>query len=174
MKKEEKIRVVEELKDYFSRFDSFYLVDFMKMPVSKFNELRRQLKEKNFSLKVIKNRLALRALREDFPEEIKQFFLGPTAIAFSPENPLVLARILRDFSLKNNLLKVKGGMIGGHIFRGEEFEEVASLSSREEMLAKLGSLIAIPLIKLLKTWQAPLNNLGLMLSQLNKKHRVEV
>jgi large subunit ribosomal protein L10 len=167
--REKKEQFVEELSKDFDDYESFYLVDFMNMSVSKAIELRRELRNNSYVFKVVKNRLALRALREDFPEELKEQFTGPTALAFAPEDPVGLARLIRDFSLKHKLLKVKAGIVEGRYLPGEEFHTVANLSSREDLLAKFGILMAYPLTQLLKTWQAPFSSMGSMLSQLKSK-----
>jgi large subunit ribosomal protein L10 len=167
--REKKELFIEELHKDFDTYESFYLVDFMNMPVSKAMELRRELRNNSYIFKVVKNRLALRALREDFPDELKEQFTGPTALAFAPEDPVGLARLIREFSVKHKLLKVKAGIVEGRYLPGEEFHTVANLTSREDLLAKLGFLMSYPLTQLLKTWQAPFSSLGSMLSQLKSK-----
>jgi large subunit ribosomal protein L10 len=167
--REKKEEFIKELSENFKNYESFYLVDFVNMPVSKAIELRREILKNSFVFKVVKNRLALRALKEDFPEEIKEQFVGPTALAFAPQDPVGLARLIKDFSIKHKLLKVKAGVVEGRYLPGEDFHTVANLSSREDLLAKLGFLMAYPLIQLLKTWQAPFNSLGSMLGQLKSK-----
>jgi large subunit ribosomal protein L10 len=167
--REKKELFIEELHKDFDTYESFYLVDFMNMPVSKAMELRRELRNNSYIFKVVKNRLALRALREDFPDELKEQFTGPTALAFAPEDPVGLARLIREFSVKHKLLKVKAGIVEGRYLPGEEFHTVANLTSREDLLAKLGFLMSYPLTQLLNTWQAPFSSLGSMLSQLKSK-----
>ena len=167
--REKKEEFVRELSEDFNNYESFYLVDFVNMPVSKAIELRREIQRNSFVFKVVKNRLALRALKEDFPEEIKEQFAGPTALAFAPEDPVGLARLIKDFSIKHKLLKVKAGIVEGRYLPGEDFHTVANLSSREDLLAKLGFLMAYPLTQLLKTWQAPFTSMGSMLGQLKSK-----
>ena len=167
--REKKETQVKELNALFRKHDSFYLLDFINLPVSKSVELRRQLRENSYSFKVIKNRLALRALKEDFPENLKDYFRGPTAIAFAFDKPINLARLLKDFSAQHNVLIVKAGLLEGQFLAGERFEEIANLTSPEDLLAKIGFLMAFPLTKLLRTWQAPLNSLCRLLSQLKTK-----
>jgi large subunit ribosomal protein L10 len=167
--REKKEGFVKELSEDFKNYESFYLVDFVNMPVNKTIELRREILKNSHVFKVVKNRLALRALKEDFPEEIREQFTGPTALAFAPEDPVGLARLIKDFSIKHKLLKVKAGIVEGRYLPGEDFFTVANLSSREDLLAKLGFLMAYPLSQLLKTWQAPLSTMGSMLSQLKSK-----
>jgi large subunit ribosomal protein L10 len=167
--REKKENTVQELNNTFSHNSTFYLLDYVNIPVSKSMELRRQLRDNGCSLRVIKNRLALRALKEDFPGDLKDFFQGPTAIAYTDENPIILARLLRDFGLAHKILKVKAGIVEGEFLAEERFKEIAILTSRNDLLAKLGFFMAYPLSKLLRTWQAPFNSLGSMLSQLKSK-----
>jgi large subunit ribosomal protein L10 len=169
VKREDKERQVKELVESFEKHDSFYLVDFVRMSVAQAVELRRIFQDNSYSFRVVKNRLALRALKEDFPEDLKTFFRGSTAIAFASQNPVGLARLIKDFSNQNKVLSVKAGMLEGQFLSSERFTEVAALGSREDLIAKVGNLMALPLIKLLWTWQTPLNSLGRLLSQLKTK-----
>jgi len=167
--KKEKEKLAIELSEAFKNSNTFYLLDFIKMPVSRFVELRKLFREHSYSFRVVKNRLALRALKEEFPEDLRKHFRGPTAIAFSPEDPIGLARMIKDYSEKNKILKVKAGLLEGQFFPAEKFSEIAALRSRKELIAKLGNLMAWPLMSLLRTWQAPINNIGRLLSQLKTK-----
>jgi large subunit ribosomal protein L10 len=169
VKREEKENQVKELSRAFQSHDTFYLLDFMHMPVSQSMQLRRRLRDQSYSFRVIKNRLALRSLTEDLPDDLKEFFQGPTAIAFAPQDPIGLARILRDFSTQYKVLSIKAGLFEGQFLPPQKFEEIANLTSREDLLAKLGFLMSYPLTKLLRTWQAPLDSLGRLLSQLKTK-----
>jgi large subunit ribosomal protein L10 len=167
--KQKKENLVKEINENFAQHDSFYLLDFINMPVVQSMELRRQLHENSFRMKVVKNRLALRALTESLPEDLKGHFRGPTAIAFASENPLQLARLLRDFSRQHKVLKFKAGLLEGQFLLEDQFEDVANLTSKEDLIAKIGFLMANPLIKLLRAWQTPMESLGRLLSQLKLK-----
>jgi len=167
--RERKEAMVQEISDNFAACESFYLLDFMRMPVSQAVELRREMRKNDYLFKVIKNRLALRALKNDFPEELQNHFRGPTAIAFSATDPVGLARLIKNFSAQHKILTVKAGLVEGRYLPKEEFDMIATLSSREDLVAKLGYLMAYPLTKLLRTLQAPYQSLGSMLSQLKSK-----
>lgn len=169
MKREQKEKIIKDLEDSFGKMNTFYLVDFKGITVSQSIKLRRLMRENSFSFRVIKNRLALRALREEFPEDLREGFQGPTAIAFSSQESLSLARLLKNFSEENNVLKVKGGIVEGQFLSPEKFVEIASLTSRDDLLSKIAYLMAFPLIKLSRTWQSSLLSLGRMLSQLKTK-----
>ncbi|MFO7981502.1 MAG: 50S ribosomal protein L10 [Candidatus Aminicenantes bacterium] len=169
LNREKKGKMVKEIREDFNNNQTLFLVDYVGIPVSKSIELRTQLRENNCSLKVIKNRLALKSLKDDIPEEFKEKFRGPTAIAYTDENPISLARILDDFIDSNKILSIKAGIVEGQFVEGERFKEVANLGSHKQLMTKVGYLMAAPLMKFLRTWQAPLNSLGSMLSQLKSK-----
>lgn len=164
--REKKAQVVNELSESFGAGDSYYLIDFINMPVSLATQFRRQLRANAYSFRVVKNRLALKALKDDVPQDLMASFQGPTGVAFAKKDPVGLARLIREFSIQNKVLTVKGGMIEGHFMGKEMFEDIAKLSSKEDLIAKLGYLLAYPLMKLLRTWQAPFQSLGSVLSQL--------
>lgn len=167
--REKKEKQIEEIHESFVKHDSFYLLDFTKMPVNLAVEFRKKMRENTYSFLVIKNRLALRALKEDFPEDLKTQFRGPTAIAFAQENPLGLARLIKDFSVQHKVLSVRCGIVEGQFLEGKRFAAIAKLTSKDDLLAKLGYLMAYPLMIFLRTWQAPLNSVGSMLDQLKSK-----
>jgi large subunit ribosomal protein L10 len=167
--RDKKEKLAKELAEAFENSNSFYLLDFIKMPVSRFVELRKLFREHSYYFKVVKNRLALRALREDVPEDLRKYFQGPTAIAFSSEDPIGLARIIKEYSDKNKILRVKAGILQGQFLPPERFSEVAVLHSRQELVARFGSLMAWPLMRFMRTWQAPIINIGRLLSQLKTK-----
>ena len=167
--RESKENQVQDLKARFDQSNTFYLLDYVNIPVGKSSELRRQLRENDCSLRVVKNRLALRALLEDFPEDIRESFQGPTAIAFTEENPIGLARLLKDFIAQNKILKVKAGIVEGDFLAQDRFKEIASLTSRKDLVARLGYMMAYPLTQFLRSLKAPVTTLGSMMSQLKDK-----
>ena len=169
MKRDTKVKQIEALDKMFKENGSYYLLDYEKMTVAQSVELRKALRRNSYSFKVVKNRLALRALSQDVPAELRPYFKKPTAIAFAAREPVALARMVREFSGKNKILTVKGGLIEGQAFPAVRFEEICRLPSRQESLSKIGYFMAYPLTRLLRTWQAPLNQIGVLLSQLKNK-----
>ena len=169
MKQDAKQKLIQDLQQDFDRADTAYLLDYTRMTVAQSVALRKLLRKNAYTMKVVKNRLALRALKADFPEALHGYFQKPTAVAFGAEEPLRLARLIRDFSVKNKVLTFKGGLIEGQLLTPDRFEEVCRLSSKQELLGKIGYLMALPLMQLLRTWQAPVSQLGRLLSQLKEK-----
>jgi large subunit ribosomal protein L10 len=168
VKKEAKKPIVESLERLFASNGTFYLVDFKRMTVAQAVELRKLMRKNGYTYKVIKNRLALRALGETCPEGLRPFFQKSTAVAFADKEPIPLAKLLKDFSNQGKVLAVKGGQVEGQYMPGERFDEVTRMGSRKEQLGKLALMMANPLHRLLRTLQAPLGNMGILLGELKK------
>ena len=168
MIKADKTPIVEALGRLFETHDTYYLVDFKQMKVAQAVELRKLMRKNGFTYRVIKNRLALRALGETCPEPLRPLFQKATAVAFTDKDPIELARILKDFSNHGKVLEVKGGRIEGQLMAAERFDEVTRLGSRKELLNKVAFLMADPLHRLMRTFRAPLANVVTLLGELNK------
>jgi len=169
LKKETKQQIVKSLEGVLEANSTFYLVDFKRMKVSQTVELRKLLRKNAYAYKVVKNRLALRALRDRCPAELRPFFEKPTAIAFAAKDPIGLAKVLKDYSAQGKVLAVKCGVVEGHYMAPERFDELTRLSSRDDLVGKIGFAMAQPLVRLMRTLQAPLGNFGNLLSQLKSK-----
>lgn len=169
MKRDEKDKTIHDLEAAFAANATYYLVDFKKMPVAQTIELRRLLRKNNFTYRVVKNRLALRALGENCPDVLKAHFRQPTGIAWADRDPLGLAKILREFSAGGKVLAVKAGVLEGQYLTPERFDEVVRFGSRDALMGKFAYLLAYPLTQFLRTLQAPLGNLGRLMSQLKDK-----
>ena len=169
MKRESKDKIVKDLGKLFDANSTYYLVDFKRMRVSQSVELRKTLRKSSYFCKVVKNRLALRALRDRAPDPLKPFFQKTTAIAFAEKDPIGLARMLKDFSAGGKVLAVKAGVIEGSFMAPERFDEVVKLGSRDELLGKVGYMMAQPLSQFLRTLRAPLADMGRLWSLLQDK-----
>lgn len=169
MKKEAKEQIIQKLEADFDASGTYYLVDFKTMKVSQTVELRKLLRKNGYAYKVVKNRLALRALRDRCPASLKPYFQKPTGVAFSASDPIGLAKILKDYSAGGKVLAVKAGVVEGQYMPPERFEEVVKLTSRNDLLAKFAFLMTAPLTRFLRTLQSPLSTLGNLLTQVKDK-----
>lgn len=174
MKRDVKAQMISRLEEDFRRHNTLLLMDYTGMKVAQAVTLRRLLKKSSYGFRVVKNRLALRAIAESFPPEFRSYLERPTAVAMASADPVKLARMLKDFSTQNKVMAFKGGLFEGQLLRPERFDEICRLASREELLGKVGALMAAPLLRLLRTWQAPLSQMGLLLSQFKEKKWSEV
>jgi large subunit ribosomal protein L10 len=173
MKKETKTTRIGELNAMFRDNPTIYLFDYTKMTVAQATALRKALRKQGASLKVVKNRLALRAMGDVVPAALKPAFRKPTAVAYTAADPIALAKAVKEFSVQTKAMALKGGLVEGIYFGAERFDEVVKLAPRKELLGKVAFMMASPLVTLLRTLQAPLLNVGLLMGQLKDKKSKE-
>ncbi|HEX2722383.1 MAG TPA: 50S ribosomal protein L10 [Gemmatimonadaceae bacterium] len=143
MKRAEKEQMVSDLRDKLKGSKSLYYTDFTGLNVKRMTELRRRLKRAGVDYVVIKNTLALRAVNESglVGERLK----GPTGLVFGTD-PVAAAKVLTDFAKEfEQKPAVKGGMLEGKSVDAAQVKQLASLPSREQMLAELGAGLMSPM-----------------------------
>lgn len=145
MNREEKHQQIEQLRQLFLENSSAFLTSFSGLKVEELNGLRSQLRKEGIGYQVIKNTLAKKALEGTGLEGLSKLLEGPTAMAFTSEEPAKPAKILRSFARDNEKLVVKGGYLHGEVFGAADVERIASLPGRDELRAMvLGALIGVP------------------------------
>jgi len=151
---EAKKQVVGEIAEKLQASQTTVLVDYRGLDVAEVTELRKQLREEGVEYKVYKNSLARRAVAECELTELDEALVGPTAIAFSEEDAVAPARILKNFSKDHEALEIKGGVIEGRVASLEEIQELASLPNYEGMVSMLLSVLQAPIRNLAYATQA--------------------
>ncbi len=141
----EKEAKVEELKAIMVEAKGFYLADFTGIDVAAVTELRNKLRDADVQYQVIKNRLAIRAAKEAGIAGIEEYFSGPTALAYSIEDPIAPAKILQDFVGDGGKIQIKTGYMEGEILAADKVEALAKLPSKEELLGKVAASVQSPL-----------------------------
>jgi large subunit ribosomal protein L10 len=101
------------------------------------NHLRKRLREEKVSYHVIKNTLMRLASKGTDLEKLGDYFEGPTAIAISYGDPILLAKVLLEFIKTQPSLKIKVGLIEGRVAPPEEVKALATMPSREVLLAQI-------------------------------------
>ena len=143
MKRAEKEQLVNDLRDKLQGAKSLYYTDFTGLNVKRMTELRRRLKREGIDYVVIKNTLALRAVNESglVGERLK----GPTGLVMGAD-PVAAARVLTDFAREfEQKPAVKGGLLEGKAVDAAQVKQLASLPTREQMLADLGAGLQSPM-----------------------------
>src|SRR6185436_15092686 len=143
MKRTDKEQLVVELKEKIGGAQALYYTDFTGLNVKRMTELRRRLRKANVEYVVIKNTLALRAVNESglVGERLK----GPTGLVVA-KDPVVAAKLLTDFAKENDKRPaVKGGVFEGKAIGIAQVTKLASMPSREQMLAELGASMQAPM-----------------------------
>ena len=169
MNKEEKRQVVEALKQTFQGNASVLLLAFREISVSDLTELRRKVTETGSGYRVVKNTLALRAAEDTPVHELNSHFNGPTSIAYTDQDPVALAKLLKDYVKAHPGLEFKAGVLEGSALSADDIESLAEVPSRPELISKLAYLLSAPLTTFASTLQAPLTNLGIGLKALEEK-----
>jgi large subunit ribosomal protein L10 len=143
MKRNEKEQLVSELRDKIKDASAVYYTDFTGLNVKRMTELRRRLRRAGVEYVVIKNTLALRAVNESGLTGSR--LRGPTGIVVGSD-PVAAAKVLSDFARENEQKpEVKGGMLDGRAIEAAQVKQLASLPSREQLLAELGAGLMSPM-----------------------------
>ena len=160
--------MIEDLSKTFRSVKSLVLVDFRGMKVVDATELRRQMSKANCGYQVVKNTLALLAAKDTAFEALRGHFEGPTAIAYSENDPVALAKVLTDFAKNIPSLQFKAAVVEGRVLEGKAVAEIAKLPSREALIGKLVFLLNAPAQRLASVLSAPIRNLAFVLTQIKK------
>jgi large subunit ribosomal protein L10 len=137
MSREDKAKVVEELKGKFSRSKSFFLTDFRGLNVEEITGLRKDLRIKGVDYRVAKNTLIRLAAKGLSLDSVIEHLEGSTGIAFSYEDPVTPAKVLYELNKKLNKPKIKIFWVEGKFFKGEELEKLAKLPPKEILYAQI-------------------------------------
>ena len=134
---------VAEIQEKLQKSQSVMFLDYRGLTVSEVTELRNKMRAAGVEYKVIKNTMIRRAAQEAGVEGLGEILEGPTAVAFGYEDPVAPAKILVDFIENAKKTQLKGGVLAGRAMSQAEIKDLASLPSKEQLLAKLmGSLNA--------------------------------
>jgi len=139
-----KAAIVEEVTEKFKVASSVVVVDYRGLTVDEVTRLRKQLRDANVEMKVIKNSILTRAAKAAGLEGLEEVFTGPTAVAFSNEDVVAPAKIIDEFAQDAKALEIKGGIIEGKVSSVEEITALAKLPSREGLLSMLLSVLQAP------------------------------
>jgi large subunit ribosomal protein L10 len=143
MKRTEKEQLVTELKDKIKDAKALYYTDFTGLNVKRMTELRRRFRRAGVEYVVIKNSLALRAVSESGLTGTR--LRGPTGVVIG-RDPVTAAKVLADFARENEQRpEVKGGLLEGKTIDTAQVKALATLPSREQMLAQLAGGLQAPL-----------------------------
>jgi large subunit ribosomal protein L10 len=144
MKRTEKEQLVSELTDKIRGAKALYYTDFTGLNVKRMTDLRRRLRKVGVEYVVIKNTLALRAVNESGVTGAAKL-KGPTGIVVG-KDPVAAAKVLADFAKENEQRPgVKGGLLDGRVIDTDQVKKLATMPSREQMLAELGAGLMSPL-----------------------------
>ena len=153
----QKEALVEEIKDRLTSSEGVIMVDYRGLTVKEMQELRTRVRESGADITVYKNRLTQIALRELAMPSLDDYLTGPTAFVFAGEDPVAPAKALNDFSKAHQALEIKGGLVQNQVVDAAAVKMIASLPSREELVAKLMGVLLNPVRGFMGMANAPVS-----------------
>lgn len=142
MKKQDKIFEVQNLAAKIKDAKTVALVDYRGISASQATELRHKVRESGGDIQVVKNRLFLRALRENSYRVPEKELEGPTLVIFANQDEISPLKTLVDFTKGAEILRLKIGFMAGRILSGEELKRFATLPGKEQLQAQLVGMLA--------------------------------
>ena len=147
---DEKKEVVAEISARVAKAQAIVIAEYRGLPVENVTQLRAQARASGVYLRVLKNTLARRAVQGTPFEKLADKMVGPLAYGIS-EDPVAAAKVLHAYAKGNDKLVIKGGAMPGQVMSAKEVGALATLPSREELLAKLLGTMQAPVAKFVQT-----------------------
>jgi large subunit ribosomal protein L10 len=165
MPTEAKRATVAELTEVFSGSSSAVVSDYRGLTVADISRVRRELRDKGISYRVVKNRLGKIAAQQAGRDELASLLVGPSAVAMGGADETALAKAMLDALRPFRQVSVRGAVVGRATLDTEAVNRLATLPPREVLLAQLAGGIASPLSSMASLFSAPLRNLAYALAQ---------
>jgi len=164
MKLEEKEAQVNQLREMLQKAKVAVLAEFSAMTVEEIRALRIQIRRTKGEFRVVKNTLARRAADGTELSGLKNFFQGQTGLALGYDDPLVSAKVIKEFADKQSKFKVKAGVMDGQVFDLAGLKRLANLPGRDTLRAQLLGTVGGPLYGLVGVVNGVLGQFVLVLS----------
>ncbi|MCX7929922.1 MAG: 50S ribosomal protein L10 [Chlorobi bacterium] len=170
--REQKAQVVAEVADAIAQSSALYFVDFTTMTVAEDWELRRLLKSNGARYHVVKNTLLLRALQQtEQPAFDERMLFGQTAVIFAPKSdPITPAKLLKEYAGKHDgKPRLKAAIVDGALYEGSQLSLIASLPTREEIIAAIMGSLTAPVSGIVGTINSVIGGLASVIEEVAKK-----
>lgn len=170
MKLEQKQAITEELAERFETAATIYLTDFTGLDVEAMGELRSRLRDEGIEYRVAKNTLTRRALDGlDLPD-LEEHLKGPTGLVFGDEDPVVPAKIVREFAREHDERPaVKVGVVSRRVISAQEVDRLAALPPRDELLASIMGSLTAPVSGIVSILNGLMRDIAYMAGEVAKK-----
>lgn len=150
LNRQDKAAVIEEIRGVVANTASIVIAEYRGLTVEAVTKLRANAREQGVQLRVVKNTLVRRAVEGTPYADLADQFVGPLVYGFAAD-PVAPARVLVKFAKENDKLVIKGGAMANFVMDVEAVKNLASMPSREELLAKLMATMNEPIAKFVRT-----------------------
>lgn len=165
-----KEKTVEDLKAALSSSTMAIVSDYQGTSVSELTELRRHVQQAGGDFTISKNTLIRRAIKgSDFDGSLDEYLVGPTALAYTGDDPVGIAKALTEYIKKSKKTAIKGGVLDGKKISEKEISDLASLPSKEVLLGKLLGSMNAPAQNWVNVLSAVPRNLACVLEAIRKQ-----
>jgi len=146
----EKQSVVAEVAKEVAGAQAIVMAENRGLPVADMTQLRAKARASGVYFRVVKNTLVRRAVADTPFAPLSDRMVGPLAYGIGPD-PVAVAKVLNDFAKAHEKFVIAGGAMPGQVMSAKEIAALASLPSREELLARLMGTMQAPIAKLVRT-----------------------
>lgn len=169
--KSQKKKDLESLRAEFEKNPTMFVAGFEKITVAQDFELRKTVRQAGGDYKVIKNNLAAKASEGTPSEELFNSLRGMTSLAWTTGDPVALAKALTNYAKTTPAFTFKAGFVEGRAVEVKSIQDLASLPSREELLAKVLFLINASAQRLVTAMNGVGRNLAVVVDQGVKENK---
>ena len=156
-KKEAKAKVIDELEEEFGKCNVGILIDYRGLPTPEMNILRRKLQETGNKYRVVKNTLARFAAEKTGMKDVTGSLKGPMAIAFGYSDISGTARVVTEYVRDSKVtVNITGGFLGARLLTAADVQTLATLPSREVLLARVLGQMNAPITNLAGALASPI------------------
>ncbi len=135
--RESKEKMLEEITEEFKQAELVIVTGYRGLNVKMINTLRSRLRNEQCRYRVTKNTMNRLACRQAGFDSLESLFEGPTAIAYSSDDPVAAAKVFNEFAKENEALVIKGGMLSGQMLDPSAIKALGEIPPREILLAKI-------------------------------------
>src|SRR5262245_23789189 len=167
--KTEKAQLILNYEQGLAEAPRGFLLEYKAISAPQGTALREKVRQSGGHYEVVKNTLALRAIDGKALAALKEHFVGPTAVVYSETDAVALAKALTDFAKDVPAIQFKAGLVEQRAVPADQIKEIASLPSREELIAKLLFLMQSPIARFVRVLAALPQSLVIALDQVRKQ-----